>query len=173
MFTLRMTEAQRAGLWAHLLPPDNDIEQAAFLFGRVEGDTLSVVDARLLLRGDFVIQSRYHIELTDEARAGAIKKAHDLGAALIEAHCHPFDGGAEFSWSDEAGLRELVPHVLWRLPDRPYLALVIAPDAFDGLAWAERGAPPTTINGIDVDGTVHRPSGRSQGSWGGGRRAWA
>ena len=38
----------------------------------------------------------------------------------------------------------------WRLGGRPYAALVLAGDAWDALAWTDKGGAPVTVNGIDV-----------------------
>lgn len=142
-----------------------DVEQVAFVFGRpapsAAGLLLEALELYVVPANGFVFRSEYHVELTDETRALVIKRAHDLGASLVEFHSHVFAGGAAFSPSDIAGLRELVPHVMWRLSGRPYMAFVLAPDGHDALAWMGPGAGPVQADGILVDGQLRRASGRT------------
>lgn len=44
---------------------------------------------------------------------------------------------AKFSWSDWYGFQDFVPHIQWRLPGRPYGALVFTQKTFDGLYWKD------------------------------------
>lgn len=154
----------REALWRHLLPgADSPLEEAAFLFAHAEQRDETVVVFRLTdwLRvgpEGFRSRSQYHLELTDEARAGAIKRAHDLAASLVEVHSHTFPGTPRLSPSDIAGLREFVPHVWWRLRHRPYLAIVVSPSGFDALAWIENAEEPQHLEGIVTDGVLLRPS---------------
>ncbi len=163
MLTLAMSVEHRDQLWGHLLAAGKVDEEAAFLFGELDApaNVIAVSEVLPLGRKDLAYQSSAGIELLGDVRAGAIKRAHDLGAVLIEAHSHPFDGGACFSSFDQAGLHELVPHVLWRLPGRPYVALVIAPDAFDGLVWTARHRPPERLAALRIGDRDLLPTGRS------------
>lgn len=137
------------------------IEQAAFLY--VTRGTMRRVEVReieLLGPDDFVSQHEFYLELTDEARARGLKRAHDLRLALSEVHCHPSQERAAFSPSDIAGLEKWVPHVWWRQRGGPYVALVYGADAIDGLAWTvdqetiqeveqlEIGAKSKTVTGL-------------------------
>lgn len=61
---------------------------------------------------------------------------------------------------DLDGLCEFVPHVLWRLPRRPYSALVPGPDSFDALVWF-RPHEVTRLDAMVVGDTVRLPSGLS------------
>jgi hypothetical protein len=153
----------REALWRQLLPrAARPLEEAAFLFAHAEQGDETVVfrfaDWLTVGPEGFRARSPYHLELTDEARAGAIKRAHDLGASLAEVHSHTFPGIPRFSPSDIAGLREFVPHVWWRLRHRPYLALVVSASGFDGLAWIENAEEPQHLEGIVSDGVLLRPS---------------
>jgi len=151
---------------AHLLPRGARDEEAAFLFAHAEdAGAFRFVDWYGVPGSGFLHRSAYSIELTEEARAFAIKRAHDLGASLVELHSHPFQRVSEFSWSDREGLREFVPHVRWRLRRRPYGAVVVAPTTFDGLAWFDDDTAPRPL-AIRLDGAeVVMPTGRSVGSW--------
>ena len=97
-------------------------------------------------------------ELDDDVRAGVIKRAHNLNACLIEFHTHPMPGGACFSPSDIKGLKELAPQLLWRLKKRPYVAVVVAPDGLDALAWTSEGV--RQVDGILVDARPLLPASR-------------
>lgn len=161
---LSMSGSMYKALRRHLRPR-GDVEQVAFVFGRPAASPAGLLLEAIEWYGvpvdGFVFQSEYHVELTDETRAAVIKRAHDLGASLVEFHSHVFTGGAAFSPSDVAGLRELVPHVRWRLAGRPYMAFVLAPDGHDALAWMGPAAEPIQADGIVVDGQLRPASGRT------------
>jgi len=106
----------------------------------------------------FLVRSRYYFELTDEARARVIKRAHDLGASLVEFHSHAGSWPAAFSASDLFGFQEFVPHIWWRLKGKPYLAIVVTRTGFDGLAWLTDPQSPQHVDGIVVDGSVLIPT---------------
>ncbi|MBB5518910.1 Mov34/MPN/PAD-1 family protein [Amphiplicatus metriothermophilus] len=166
---LLLTPDLHAALWAHLLPEDNHREQAAFLFCRSKAEggcvALEAIEAAFLKAADFAAQYSDYIELTDECRIGLIKRAHGLGAALAEFHSHPGPWPAAFSPSDRRGLRETVPHMRWRLPGRPYLAVVVAPSGFDALLWSDGEKVPWPLAGIRVAGRVHTPTNASLEGW--------
>ena len=161
---LIITASLYDSLVAHVLPPGDDVEQAAFMYARRrDGDGMmaifEVVD-QILIGGDgFLRRSEYHLELTDEVRGAVIKRAHDLGASLAEVHSHPFNAPASFSWSDLAGLDEFVPHVWWRLNRRPYFAFVFGPTSFDALAWLDDPRTPMALRHLDVAGNLLVPTG--------------
>lgn len=141
MALIRISAAELDRLRRHLLRTPR-CEQGAFLFCRhsVSGGANHVFaceDWSPLKRSDFEVQAGDYLELTDAARAGLIKQAHDRGLCLVESHSHPGPYPAAFSCSDLTGLDEFVPHVRWRLRGRPYAALVFAQSGFDGLAWAD------------------------------------
>ena len=151
-------------LVAHVLPPDDYLEQVAFMYARPrDGDgataTFEVIDQTLINDDGFLRRSEYHFELTDEARGAVIKRAHDLGASLAEVHSHPFNARASFSLSDLAGLDEFVPHVWWRLSRRPYFAFVFGPTSFDALAWLDDPRTPMALRHLDVAGNPLVPTG--------------
>jgi hypothetical protein len=142
-------------LWAHLL--QNEVEQVAFVFAAVEiaGDVtvFTAKDHYLATPADFEIQSEFHVELSDEARARIIKRAWDTGTTPVELHSHPGDRwGAMFSPRDMYGFADFVPQCRWRLRGQPYLAIVVTPRATDALAWVGAGAEPIGLDAIRVDG---------------------
>jgi len=156
--TLALSRQTFRGLRAHLLQPDSDIEQAAFGFAKEirdgEGSRFQLVEWRPVPPDGFKVQTAYHFELTDETQASAIKRAHDLGACLIEFHCHTGRWPAAFSQSDRLGFFEFVPHAMWRLKGRPYVAVVLVPSGHDGLVWSENPHSPRRLDGLLVDGRL-------------------
>jgi len=97
-------------------------------------------------------QSDFHVSLTDDVRAEAIKWAWDSGACLVEAHSHGKWGPAKFSPSDLWGFEEWVPHLWWRLRGRPYAALVTAGETFDAVAWIDGPNVVEQIESLDIEG---------------------
>jgi hypothetical protein len=124
---------------AHL---DHPSERAAFLYAREAraGSSVWKITDQWLLSSDDDYQSvsGEHLALADGITGAAIKRAHDCGSALIELHGHYGPGErTRFSTYDLRGLAEMARHVLWRLPGRPYCALVIGRESFDALAWTD------------------------------------
>lgn len=167
-YILRLDSGLKSALWRHLLPADSDVEQAAILYAVHTavgtGLVFDVVAHELLARSDFTAQYSDYLELADDARMRMIKRAHALNASVVEIHSHPTSWPAEFSLSDRAGLRETVPHVRWRLKERPYLAVVVARSSFDALVWAAEGGEPDELV-VEVDGECLQPTGRSVRTW--------
>lgn len=158
------------GLWPalrkHLVGSQNDFEEAAFVFAAVE-ERASSINLRALEwyavpPGGFEIRSPYLLELSDETRAGIIKRAHDLGAALVEFHSHPQQVVAEFSLSDLTGFTEFVPHVRWRLRRRPYAAVVMGVRTFDGLVWFGDSKGAYRLDRISAEGRSMCPTGATR-----------
>jgi len=166
---LELPEEPYHALLTHLLPADSEVEEAAFVFAhgaKDEGKTVFRYAESLAITPEgFMHRSEGYLELTDETRARVIKRAHDLGASIAEFHSHPFPGRAAFSLSDRAGLTEFVPHALWRLKGRPYIAVVVAPASFDGLVWMHDAKTPRPLDGIVVGGRVLRPTGLTLRRW--------
>lgn len=137
---LRIPKEIFTAMRSHLLPRTTRNEQAGFMFAHFRPATeetlrLDFEEWCPLSPADFAYQSPLHLELRDETRARVIKRSHDLNCSLVEFHSHPSPYPAKFSGSDFMGFREFVPHVLWRLKNRPYAAVVVAPSGFDALAW--------------------------------------
>lgn len=165
MVTLRLPQTTYKHLLEHLNPHKDNVEQAAFLFCQVklaETDIIfEVDDIYLASEEDFEIQSAYHIELKDDIKGKIIRQAHNLGASIIEVHSHVDQRSAKFSFSDWSGFTEFVPHVMWRLKGKPYMALVYAPDSFDALVWVHDSSVPIRLDQVVVDGHIHTPTGNS------------
>jgi hypothetical protein len=85
---------------------------------------------------------------------------------VVEIQSHPWDWPAEFSLSDRGGLEETVPHMRWRLKERPYLAVVVALTSYDALVWALDGQEPAALV-VEVEGERLLPTGLSVGGWNG------
>ena len=154
----------------HLLPPDCQQEQAAFLFARsarTDDQVLfEVIEARKLGPADFARQEGDYLEMADATRAGLIKQAHDLDASLVEMHSHLGPGPAGFSSADRLGLQETVPHMWWRLKKRPYLALVVTNSSFDALVWLDNAKVPRALDALLAGDVTLKPTNFSLGGWG-------
>ena len=152
-------------MYDHLLPPNPESEEAAFLFARhaqdAEGVQLDVIEAIHLVPHDFRVRSMGFLDLEPATHERMIKTAHDLSAVMIEVHSHPysFPNAAAFSLTDKKGLDEIVPNIMWRLPRRPYAALVVAPDGLDAVIWHQRPLPPAAIVEILIGDRSVVPTG--------------
>ena len=163
----------RAGLFEellnHLLPARGQREQAAFLFVSTsrlaEHVSFDVIETSKLEACDFEAQATDYLELKDETRARLIKRAHDLGASLVEMHSHPGPWPAAFSLADRIGLNETVPHMWWRLPRRPYIAIVVARSGFDALLWLDNPKTPQPLGCLLAGDRLLRPTNYSLGDW--------
>ncbi len=147
----------------HLLVNNGETESAGFMFvvPRSHDDDTQVyehVEWCPVPPEGFCENSWSHLELTDEFKAGVIKRAHDLGAAVVEFHSHLGRQPARFSPLDRRGLREFVPHVRWRLKNRPYFAVVFTRKDFDGLAWIADDDQPQHISGIVAGDKLFQPT---------------
>jgi len=165
---LEIPTAHYRHLLGHLLCANGESEQAAFLYARAMvsecSATFQFLGCLLVQPRQFAIQSEFHLELDDRTRAKVIKTAHDLQCSLVELHSHPASDIAMFSWSDFCGLKEFVPHVWWRLKNRPYAALVVARQSVDGLAWLESPEKVEPVGAIVVDGQILGTTGLSYNS---------
>jgi hypothetical protein len=130
----------------------SETEEVAFLAGRpdVSTSTIDVFEMLAVPAEDLPVKTAYHLRLADHARAGVISWAHERSAILIEAHAHRSGRPAEFSASDLWGLEDWVPHVRWRLANRPYVALIFGDDSFDGLVWQGDDKVPVEVAGLYV-----------------------
>lgn len=159
------TAVDHAALLAHLLPAEPEAEEAAFLFATSAMDAgwlrLRVIEQYFVKPEEFTIRTLGHLELREDVHERMIRTAHDLNAVIIETHSHPYDfeGAACFSPSDLAGLAQVVPHVMFRLPNRPYAAIVVAPAGFDALIWTVPGGRSRTIDALLVGGKRMTPTG--------------
>lgn len=163
MIVLHLPEATYAAVQEHLVPKRHRVEEAGFLYVVPAGDdAFTHVDWYAVPPTGFLSRSAYHLELSDETRAGMIKRAHDLGASLVELHSHVGNGDARFSPSDLAGFLDFVPHVFWRLKSRPYLAVVMTRSGFDAFAWTRDASAADRLHGIQVGDRLLTPTGLSR-----------
>jgi hypothetical protein len=156
-------------LRAYLLPPGNVLEQAVFLYAKATQDQqttrFDVLESDKMAARDFDEQGPGYLELTDETRKRLIKRAHDLGASLVELHSHPMHWPAQFSEYDREGLLETVPHMLWRLAKRPYMAIVVAPSGFDALVWLTDPHKPCALDALVAGTQILKPTNLSFSQW--------
>ena len=166
---LSFSDEQHQQLCRHLFREGGRCEEGAFLHCSIAQSgyarLLSVTEMTLLPADAFLSRSSYYLELKDDTRASVMKRAHDLNAVLVEVHSHPLQQQAQFSPSDLSGFETFVPYVNWRLPGRPYVAIVHAVDSFDALVWEQASATPQTLDGIAVDGRRHVPTGHTLKHW--------
>jgi len=166
---LEMPAAQYAELRTHLLPPRGECEEAVFLFV----DTISqdgechfrVREMAKLMPEDFAVRHADYLELLDPVRARLIKRAHDLGASLVEVHSHVGPWRAAFSYSDVRGLKDTVPHIWWRLKSRPYIAIVVSQVSVDALVWLEGPETPVPLDEIRTGQEIIRPTHSALEEW--------
>ncbi len=135
-----------------LLPPNMKVEEVCFLFADVEITNneiyFMVREWHHVQSSEYDIQTSSHVALQDEMRAKIIKHAHDRDAAIVELHSHMGNDSAQFSSSDMYGFQEFVPHVRWRLKNKPYAAAVFTQFDFDALAWTETQNMPILLTEI-------------------------
>jgi len=159
---LRIPENVYREIQSHLLPEDPRSEEAGFIFAKRmslgEDEVFEYVEWYPVPPDGFLVQSNVHLELTDETRAAVIKRAHDLDASMVELHTHGGPWPARFSPSDLIGFQEFVPHVWWRLRGKPYIAVVVTPTDFDGLVWLMDADTPQHLDGIEVQGSILKPT---------------
>lgn len=153
----------------HLLPEEPDAEQAAFVFAREQterGDRVFRFVEWLPVSAEALeANSPFYLELTDDTRGKVIKRAHDLGASIVEFHSHLGPWPASFSESDRAGFEDFVPHVWWRLAGRPYIAVVVTSSGFDALVWITGPKSPEALTAIHCGGKLLWPTGLTLQKW--------
>jgi hypothetical protein len=168
-FYIDLSGQQYKDIIAHLLPNGDTRESAAFIFADFHEDNRSLILSAqgyfLISQEGFTVQQDDYIELSDESRIAIIKKAHQTNTALIELHSHPCESpwSAAFSLADMAGFDETVPHMWWRLPGRPYAAIVVSPCGFDSLVWSKDPRSPQSLTALRVDGEIFKPTGMTLG----------
>ena len=146
----------------HLLEQSHETEAAGFMFARSEtqGDdrVFNAVEWFPVPEEGFLEITDHHFALSDQTRAAVIKRAHDLEASITEFHSHIGPWPAAFSQTDQIGFQEFVPHVMWRLKGRPYLAVVVASTDFDALVWTSDAKSPQYLDGIMAGDAIVRPT---------------
>jgi hypothetical protein len=156
-------------LMAHLLPRRPKSEEVAFVFCHsvrtAREVRLSFLESYLVPATGFIYKSLFGIELSDACRGSVIKRAHELNASLIEMHSHPLAGTVEFSPSDRNGFSDFVPHVWWRLKQRPYAAIVVGPRGFDSLCWFSNCGRPDCVLELQVAERLITPTGLTLANW--------
>ena len=148
------------GLQTHLLRKHR-VEEAAFLYAHHTPNGFEYIEWFPVPSHGFLNRSTYRLELTDAMRGVVIKRAHDLGASIVELHSHVSYLPASFSPTDLAGLDAFVPHVMWRLKGKPYVAIVMAVGSFDGFAWLSNPKTPQRLDGIHSGARTLVPTGLS------------
>ena len=144
----------------HLLEQSDDREAAGFMFVNSEtqddDSVFKAVEWFPVPEEGFLEVTDHHFALSDWVRADVIKRAHDLDASIAEFHSHLGPWPAEFSLTDQIGFQDFVPHVMWRLKGRPYLAVVVTPRDIDALVWMSDPKSPQHLDGIRAGDTIVR-----------------
>lgn len=143
-------------------------ERVMFLTA-VAGGEVAKIQEHLLIKDADLEPGPWCVQLTDEAQQRVLQWSAQRDGWLIEIHSHlgPHGDPAEFSTLDARTLSEWVPHVRWRLRQRPYAALVFGPETIDGVAWpGPKGAPPVSIERWDAEATCIETTGLSIASFG-------
>lgn len=130
-------------------------EQVVFLFchQNIDGPNVNfeVISTYLVLEIEFEYHSAVSLELRDNVRPKVIKMAWDSNTCLFEVHSHRTSYiPAQFSASDIYGFSEFVPHVWWRLEQRPYGALVLTRSSFDALVWLKNPQKPEPLRELRI-----------------------
>lgn len=138
----------------YLIPKSAHTERVAFIFMTVSRfeDSIQLRYKRWypVKSDEYEYRSLWFVELRDEMRPKMIKMAFDLDASIAELHSHPYPSPARFSPSDLAGLDEFVPHVMWRLKGKPYVAIVFSHSDFDALIWIDDPRNPRQLTEMIV-----------------------
>jgi hypothetical protein len=131
---------------------DGRIEHVGFFLADFDQmlRSLLLTEWRVIPPDGYEFQSDFHVSLKDEVRAEIIKWAWDAGASLVEVHSHGGKYPASFSPSDLWGLEEWVPHLWWRLRERPYAAIVTASETLDGLAWIDDPEAAEQVDRLEI-----------------------
>lgn len=165
----RIPEWNFLELKQHLFPKQIVAEECAFLFADYQVDDSQMYiecrDSYYLKPNDFSSRSEYHFEIEDHVRSKVIKKAHDMNSILVEVHSHINQEDARFSPTDWHGFNEFVPHILWRLRGKPYVAVVFGSNSFDGLVWPANSKSAIQLAIIDTGRKIHMASRRSLNSF--------
>lgn len=141
---------------------DVPTERMAFLLAVTDEDgrRWAIQDEFYLTdEADYAYQSPHGMALADDVRPRVLVWASASGGALVEVHSHgALSRKTTFSRTDLEGLAEAVPQMLWRLPGRPYTALVLGADDLDALTWARKDEPPTAP-AVVLGGSTLVPTG--------------
>lgn len=116
------------------------LEQAAFLFVRVERNDREVVllaeDCYCVPSSGWIHQGEVYLEMKDEERGKIMKLARQRSRAVIDCHSHPGSGArVAFSPSDISGITDFAAYAKWKLPGQPYGAMVWSEKSVDAVVW--------------------------------------
>jgi hypothetical protein len=112
--TIRMTEALRSQLQAHLFPGDG-LEAAALLLCKPTrlGRLKYLARELLLVPHESCRRERDALTWPGAFVEQALDRAEEEGLAIVAVHSHP-GGYFEFSAADDASDRDLMPAMSWR-----------------------------------------------------------
>lgn len=142
-------------LRAHLF--QNDMEQGAFLFARVEQTaaalSLVVEESYLVPARGWEVQMDIYLQMKDSERGKIMQMARAKRLCAIDCHSHPGAGGdVWFSPSDVAGISDFADYAKWKLDGRPFAAMVWGEASADAVMWSGDFAGPTVPDEIRIVG---------------------
>jgi hypothetical protein len=136
-------------------------EQVAFVGAQTSNGHLVASDLLTLVDTDLEQTESLRIGLRDNRRASVIGWAHANQYALIEVHTHGGTRPAQMSAFDLDELPAWVQHLQWRLPSRPYAAVVTTGSTLDALLWLPDAIEPVGVESVICSGAAVVPTGLS------------
>ncbi len=171
-FFLRMTEAQRFSLQAHLFPGDGKEAVALLLCGRRNGSERHVLMAREVVAVPHHLCRRTPDNVTWPTHVldPLLTKAYGQGQAIVKVHSHP-TGYERFSTIDDYSDRSVFASVWSLLDDElPHASVVMLPDGAMFGRMVGDGVIGDPFESIMVVGDDIKVYGRA---WGGGGQGFA
>lgn len=147
----------------------NHLEQGAFLFAEVKqnllGMHLFVKDFYLVPADGWEVQEDVYLQMKDSERAKIMKMARDKNLSAIDCHSHPRAAdNVWFSPSDVAGINEFAQYAKWKLPGKPFAAMVWGEKSVDAVLWYGDFARGQRVHKIKIAGTPTKTMAPT-GSW--------
>ena len=164
--TLVVPEGIERAVRDHLF--QSEIEQGAFLFSRTrsaENELLiEVVDCYLIPAEGWEVQLDVYLEMKDQERGKIMKMARDCG--VVDCHSHP-DSQDEiaFSPSDRKGITEFAAYAKWKLPGKPYVAMVWGESSVDAVVWHDSFEAPWQLGEVRVTSPTRTRVATPRGKW--------
>lgn len=147
----------------------NDLEQGAFLFAReaaANGEAgLMVADLYLVPEDGWQVQLDVYLEMKDTERARIMAMARKGDYAVIDCHSHPSSlDTVAFSPSDRSGITDFAAYAKWKLPGRPFAAVVWGEQSLDAVMWLGDFRTPLPVDQVRIEGP-ERAFLKPNGSW--------
>ena len=128
---------------------------------RVKSNIFEHLDWYPVSPDGYAVRNEFHFELTDQVRAHVIKRAHDLGASIVEVHSHGGPMAGCFFTQRSIGISRVCTACVVASEGAPLSGTGRHKAGFDGLAWIGGPDDPQRLEGIVVDGQMLTPTGLS------------